>query len=376
MASYILIRSMAHCKPKPSAKVCVTTACHYQKAWTVQAALQRIDGGCPGVWKITICYAAPTQRIPASGDKLVHLPSRLNRLLFGLACVLCLLGWTGNPAVAQTPSPPSTPALMLAKVYHPGVDLADYWVSEKYDGVRGYWDGQQLLTRGGERVQAPAWFTAGWPSTPLDGELWAGRGQFARASSTVRQQMSDDAAWRGMRFMVFDMPGHAGTFTERITAFNAAVTQIHQPWVVAVVQTRATTHAALLAQMHRVVKAGGEGLMLHRGASLYTAARNDDLLKVKPHEDAEARVLGHQAGRGKYAGMLGALLVESVPSGNAAATSVRFKIGTGLSDAQRRHPPPVGSVVVYRFRGLTDAGVPRFASFVRVASDPSESVAK
>ena len=150
----------------------------------------------------------------------MHLPSRLNRLLFGLACVLCLLGWTGNPAVAQTSSPPSTSGLMLAKVYHPGVNLADYWVSEKYDGVRGYWDGQQLLTRGGERVQAPAWFTAGWPSTPLDGELWAGRGQFARASSTVRQQMPHDAAWRGMRFMVFDMPGHGGTFTERIAALN------------------------------------------------------------------------------------------------------------------------------------------------------------
>ena len=106
--------------------------------------------------------------------------------------------------------------------------------------------------------------------------------------------------------------------------------------------------------------------MLHRGESLYTAARNGDLLKVKPHEDAEARVLGHQAGLGKFNGMLGALLVESVPSGNAAAPGVRFKIGTGLSDAQRRSPPPVGSVVTYRYRGLTDAGVPRFASFVRV----------
>lgn len=286
------------------------------------------------------------------------------------ACLPWLLvALVATPAVAEVPAT-SAPALMLAKAYHHGVDLADYWVSEKYDGLRGYWDGQQLLTRGGERVQAPAWFTAGWPATPMDGELWAGRGQFARATSTVRQQVPDDGAWRGLRFMVFDLPAHGGTFTERIPALNATVAQINQPWVVAVVQTRATTHAALQAQMHRVVKAGGEGLVLHRGASLYTAARNDDLLKVKPHADAEARVLGHQAGSGKYTGMLGALLVESVASGNAAAPGVRFKIGTGLSDAQRRNPPPVGSVVTYRFRGLTDAGVPRFASFVRVAVDP------
>ncbi len=301
----------------------------------------------------------------------MHLPLRLNRPLAALVCLLALWGLGASlPAAAQAQTS-GAPALMLAKVYHPGIDLADYWVSEKYDGIRGYWDGQQLFTRGGERVQAPAWFTEGWPAVPLDGELWAGRGQFARASATARQQVPDDVAWRSMRFMVFDMPAQGGTFTERITALQATVARIAQPWVVAVAQTRATSHTALQAQMRRVVKAGGEGLMLHRGASLYSATRNGDLLKVKPHEDAEARVIGHQAGQGKYTGMLGALLVETVASGNAAAPGMRFKIGTGLTDAQRRYPPPVGSVVTYRYRGLTDAGVPRFASFVRMAPVPA-----
>lgn len=298
---------------------------------------------------------------------------RVDHFLRALACLLCI--GSGSALLAQTPAAPAAtsataataPALMLAKVYRPGIALADYWVSEKYDGLRGYWDGQQLFTRGGEPVHAPAWFTAGWPSTPMDGELWAGRGQFAKAMSTVRQQTPDDNAWRAMRFMVFDLPAHAGAFSERISVLKATVAQIHQPWVEAVVQRRATSHAALQAQMHRIVKDGGEGLILHRGASLYTAARNDDLLKFKPHDDAEARVVGHEPGQGKFAGKLGALLVETVASGNAAAPGVRFKIGTGLSDAQRRNPPPVGSVVTYRYRGLTDAGVPRFASFVRIA---------
>ena len=301
----------------------------------------------------------------------MNLPLLCSRVEWIRAWLLAsLLCWCGvgamQLAMAQTPAS-NAPALMLAKVYHPGIDLSDYWVSEKYDGLRGYWDGHQLLTRGGERVQAPDWFTAGWPTIPLDGELWAGRGQFAKALSTVRQQVPNDAAWRGIRFMVFDMPAHSGPFTERMVALNAAVLLIGQPWVVAVTQMRATSHAALQAHMHRTVKGGGEGLMLHRGASVYTAVRNDDLLKVKPHEDAEARVLGHQPGKGKNTGMLGALLVESVASGNAAAPGVRFKIGTGLSDAQRRDPPPIGSVVTYRYRGWTDDGVPRFASFVRVA---------
>jgi DNA ligase 1 len=91
------------------------------------------------------------------------------------------------------------PPLMLANVYRGQVALADYWVSEKLDGMRGYWDGEKLLTRGGESIAAPEWFTAGWPKTPLDGELWMGRGQFSRTVSTVRQKVPSDAAWREVR---------------------------------------------------------------------------------------------------------------------------------------------------------------------------------
>ncbi|MES1978259.1 MAG: DNA ligase [Pseudomonadota bacterium] len=286
------------------------------------------------------------------------------------ASLLALLLASGNllslaPAMAQ--SAMGKPALMLANVYHPGVVLADYWVSEKYDGVRGFWDGEKLLTRGGERVMAPAWFTAGWPKTPMDGELWAGRGQFSRAVSTVRQQVPDDTAWRGMRFMVFDLPAQSGPFTERIPALNGLVSQIDKPWVVAVVQYRVANHAALQAQLKKTVKLGGEGLMLHRGDSLYKGLRNDDLLKVKTHEDAEARVVGHVAGKGKNAGRLGALLVEMPAEGGKPAQ--RFRLGTGFSDAQRQNPPPVGALVTYRYRGLNDSGIPRFASFMRIRED-------
>ena len=261
------------------------------------------------------------------------------------------------PASAAPP-----PGLLLAQVYRPSVDLQDYWVSEKYDGVRGYWDGQTLRTRGGETVNAPAWFTAGWPSTALDGELWAGRGQFAQAQSTTRRDNAGDSAWQAMRFMVFDLPAHPGSFDERLPALQAVVARIGQPWVQAVAQQRVANDAALQALLQRTVHAGGEGLMLHRGASLYRAGRSDDLIKVKTHDDTEARVVAHLPGKGKHAGRLGALLVE-MPSGQ------RFKLGTGLSDAERSAPPAVGSWVTYRFRGTHDSGLPRFASFVRVRQD-------
>ena len=259
------------------------------------------------------------------------------------------------------------PALMLANVYRPGVVLADYWVSEKYDGVRGYWDGHALWTRGGERVAAPGWFTAGWPQTVMDGELWAGHGQFAKAGSTVRQQTPNDAAWRAMRFMVFDLPAQAGTFTERIPALNGVVSRIDQAWVQPVAQIKVANHLALQVLLAKTVKNGGEGLMLHRGASLYKGQRSDDLLKFKTHDDSEARVVAHLPGKGKYSGRLGALLVE-MPAAEGRSGQ-RFKLGTGFSDGQRLDPPPVGSLVTYRFRGLNDSGIPRFASFMRVRLD-------
>ena len=254
------------------------------------------------------------------------------------------------------------PALLLANVYRPGMPLADYWVSEKYDGVRGYWDGHTLRTRGGETVAAPAWFTAGWPATPMDGELWAGRGRFAHAQSTTRQQQPDDAAWRQMRFMVFDLPTHGGVFDERLGALKTLVASIQQHWVQAVPQQRVATDAALQALLQRTVRAGGEGLMLHKGSSLYRSGRSDDLIKLKTHDDAEALVVGHLPGKGKHAGRLGALLVE-MPTGQ------RFKLGAGLTDADRDQPPPLGSWVTYRYRGVHDGGLPRFASFVRVRLD-------
>ena len=275
--------------------------------------------------------------------------------------LLALVAWGVSSSKASA-APAEAPALLLASIYHPGLDLQGYWVSEKYDGVRGYWDGQRLRTRGGEPITPPAWFTAGWPDTALDGELWAGRGRFAQAQSTVRQASAGDAAWRQVRFMVFDVPAHPGSFDARLPVLQSTVKRIGQPWVVAAPQQRVASHAALQALLQNTVRGGGEGLMLHRGASLYRAGRSEDLIKLKTHDDTEARVVAHLPGKGKNAGRLGALLVE-MPTGQ------QFRLGTGLSDAERDAPPPIGSWVTYRFRGTHASGLPRFASFVRVREE-------
>ena len=253
----------------------------------------------------------------------------------------------------------SVPPLALAKAYSGAVPVSRYWVSEKLDGVRAWWDGAALLSRGGKRLQAPSWFTAGFPQQPLDGELWLGRGAFAELSGIVRRTQSDGAAWRKVRFMVFDLPEHPGVFDERLLRLVELFDSLESPYIGLVEQFRVADEVELLAELNRVDAAGGEGLMLRRGLSRYRAGRTNDLLKLKLHQDAEAVVLAHLPGKGKYAGMLGALLVE-MPDG------ARFRLGTGFSDAERRNPPPVGATVTYKHYGVTSNGLPRFASFLRL----------
>ena len=251
---------------------------------------------------------------------------------------------------------------MLAGRYRPGLVLAEYWVSEKLDGVRGRWTGRQLVTRGGLPVTAPSWFTAGWPDVPMDGELWVGRARFEETVSIVRREWSDDAAWRRVSFMVFDLPDHGGSFDERVVAMEKLAQQLRQPWLQAVPQQRVKDEKALQTLLRQTERLGGEGLMLHHGGARYAAGRSSDIVKLTSHANAEALVVGHEPGKGKYAGMVGALQVQT-PEGKL------FRLGSGLSDAQRAEPPPPGTWVTYRYRGLTDSGLPRFAIFVRVRSD-------
>ncbi len=273
-------------------------------------------------------------------------------------CLLLLIFIPPLPAAEPAP-----PRLMLATRYHDGVQVPDYWISEKLDGVRGYWDGHQLRTRSGQRINPPTWFTLGWPKMAMDGELWMGRGRFDETSALIRAYKPDEASWKQVHFMVFDLAGHAGTFDARVLRMRALAGKTTNGSLRPVTQFRLGNTAELNARLKQVVAAGGEGLMLHHHQARYRIGRSEELLKLKIHEDEEARVVAHTAGKGKYAGMLGALVLQ-LPDGR------RFRLGTGFTDAQRAAPPPVGSLVTFRYNGLTSKGLPRFARFMRVRMDP------
>lgn len=271
--------------------------------------------------------------------------------MFKMLILLLVLG--SFPLLAVT-----KPDLLLAQDYQDNIDVSQYWVSEKLDGVRAYWDGKQLISRGGNIIQAPAWFTADFPSRPLDGELWLARQQFAQILSTVSKQQPVSSEWQQLAYYIFELPQAEGTFTERIRMMQLLVQQQNSPYLQLVPQFRVADRATLLATLTQLEQAGAEGLMLHHQDAHYKTGRSADLLKLKTYQDAEATVIGYRPGRGKYQGMVGALVVRT-PEG------LEFAIGSGLTDALRQTPPAIGSEITYRYNGYTSNGIPRFARFLR-----------
>ena len=269
--------------------------------------------------------------------------------------------WVAVSAQAQTPE------MILAKTLPENVDVRDYWVSEKYDGVRGYWDGKQrqMYSRNGTVIALPNDFAAQLPDISLDGELWIGRGQFERVVSVVRDAQPDDTAWKQVKYMVFELPdsqNQYGDFTQRMGRIERITQNINAPNIQAVKQWRVRDRAELLRQLDTITQAGGEGLMLHLASAPYQTGRSDALYKLKLRQDAEATVIGYVAGTGKYAGKVGSLRVRT-------ENGREFNVGGGLNDALRAQPPAIGSVITYQFNGLTKKGQPRFPRFLRVRVD-------
>lgn len=298
---------------------------------------------------------ATVERLQCAGR---HGGCALKRRAFlrGGAALALVSGWLPRPAEARPAA-----ALGHGVAAPPGLDPSAYLCSEKYDGVRAWWDGRLLRFRSGLPIAAPRSFTDRLPPVALDGELWLGRGTFEALSAAVRRREPDATAWREIRYLLFDLPGAEGPFVARAARLAQVARETAWSALQAAPQSRLSGSAALKRRLDEVVQGGGEGLMLHRASAPWQAGRSDAILKVKPQDDAEATVLAVMPGQGRLQGLMGALRVRS-------DAGVEFELGTGFSEDQRRHPPRPGERVTFRYQGLTEAGVPRFASFLRLAN--------
>ena len=271
--------------------------------------------------------------------------------IFFLSLIFSSLAYTATP-----------PKIQLASIYQDDIDIQQYWISEKLDGVRGYWNGTNIISRQGNIFNTPTWFTKDFPSTPLDGELWIGREKFDLVSGIVRQHQASDQDWQKITFMIFDLPTSKDTFSERIQQMKAIISQSNSSYLQMIDQQKVANNTQLQQLLSDVLKSGGEGLMLHRGEAYYQTKRSKDLMKLKKYQDAEAVVIDHLQGKGRNAERLGALLVKT-------QEGIIFKIGTGFSDTERENPPAIGETITYKYIGKTKNGVPRFASFMRVRKE-------
>ncbi|KAF9173150.1 hypothetical protein BGX21_010060 [Mortierella sp. AD011] len=255
-----------------------------------------------------------------------------------------------------------------------GIDPTGYWMAEKLDGVRAYFDGTHFYSRAGNKFLAPPFFSKNLPKDqPLDGELWLGRGRFQQCISIVKNQKVDRAdEWKELTYLVFDAPKLNMVYEKRleylrsimpnfghdsIAGASSKSTDKIPPYSRLVPVQKCLSKAHLLRELDHVQTHGGEGIMLRAPRSRYEFKRSRTLLKVKTFFDEEAIVVAQVKGSGKNSHRMGHLEVKT-PDGRC------FSVGSGFTDAQRDRPPRVGAIITYKFQELSNKLNPRFPTFV------------
>lgn len=263
-------------------------------------------------------------------------------------------------------------SLVKPSQYNPNQNLDGWVMSEKFDGIRAYWDGNQLFTKNGNVIHAPKSFTENLPSFELDGELWLGRQQFELTASVVLDK-TPGMGWNRISYQVFEVPNQPGNLMQRLEVLLAYLKKHKSSHVQIIKQLPIKGHEQLERYMDSLIEQGAEGLVIRDSRLPYQIGRQASLQKLKPKYDAECTVKGYTNGKGKYTGKVGAIICElseqqiqqSFSKLKKLDTRV-IKIGSGLTDDFRSNPPKIGNQVTFQYMGYTNSGLPRFPVFLRV----------
>ena len=257
-----------------------------------------------------------------------------------------------------------------------GQNVGGWLASEKLDGVRAYWDGRNLLSRNGKILAAPESWSAHFPPFALDGELYTARGEFEKIQSTVMDKTPSVTAWSEIKFHVFDVPEASGGLLERLSELEKFIAKNPQAGqnLKIIKQVKVKDNAEFESFAEAIIAKGGEGAVVREPNAPYERKRSKNALKYKKFKDAECEVMAINAGTGKYAGLMGSVTCKSLGAAGSNPDEqiphgVKFKVGSGFSDAQRANPPKIGSIITYKYQNLTEKGLPRFPIFLRVRED-------
>ncbi len=245
------------------------------------------------------------------------------------------------------------PHLLLLKTYK-DQNISGWVMSEKLDGIRAYWDGKHLISRGGNIIHTPKWFTKNYPPFEIDGELWTKRKDFENISSIVRDKVPSDK-WREITHNIFEVPHAKGGLFKRLSKVKP-----YEGKVIKIIpQVKIKDKAHLEKFLKGIEAKGGEGVVVRDPTALYIDKRTNKALKVKNFKDDECMVMAHNIGHGKYANIMGSITCKM-------ESNITFKIGSGFSDKERKYPPAIGSLITFKYKEFTKYGKPRFPVFLRV----------
>ncbi len=228
-------------------------------------------------------------------------------------------------------------------------------MSEKLDGIRAYWSGKNLISRGGKIIHAPAWFTKNYPPFPIDGELWTKRADFENISSIVRDKNPNEEQWKQIKHYIFEVPNTKGGLFERLKKVSPYEGEIIK--IIPQIPIKNKKH--LQQFLKQIEHKKGEGVVVRDPNTPYIAKRTSKALKVKSFLDKECKIVAYNRGHGKLKALMGSITCQM-------DNNITFKIGSGFSMNERKNPPAIGSVITFKYKEMTKYGKPRFPVFLRV----------
>ena len=234
-------------------------------------------------------------------------------------------------------------------------------MSEKLDGIRGYWDGNRMYTRKGIPLHPPTWFIKNFPPFPLDGELWSKRGDFEFIQTVVMDQIPGEE-WKQITYNIFEVPNEKGDFFSRLNKAHTWFETHKNSYARIIPQVLIKEKSNMETFLKKIESMDGEGVIIKNPDMPYHTGRSPHILKIKNFQDMEGVVVGINKGKGKYKNIMGSITVT-------LENGTTFKLGTGFTDKVRHAPPQPGSTVTFKYYGLTKNGIPKFASFLRVRQD-------
>lgn len=248
-------------------------------------------------------------------------------------------------------------------------NLSDYFVSEKFDGIRALWDGQNMFSKSGKILAIPRCFSEKLAVLDLqkgefvEGELWIDYGAFEVISSIARRKNPTCEDFSKVKYLIFNAHlGESSDFFANLTKIQSILdSQDLAQEIQVITQHKFATQKELSDFFNAVIAKGGEGVIVRDSRVAF---------KLKPQNDAECKIVDFSRGKGRIRGKVGAIICEALADKNSGIKcGVIFRIGSGLSDEMRENPPKIGTIITYKFSGVSKNGIPKHTRFLRIYAE-------